>query len=154
MPEIPRLVPINHATAARIRAPRVGQTRVMSWTDRELRRFLGHVEDDRLSTLWRLAPTTGMRRGELLGLQWQTVDVDAATLRVERQLHPAGIGVKFGPPKSQRGLRTIALDAGTVQALRSHRERQLLEQTLAGDAYEHGDLLFVTSLARRSGPSG
>jgi integrase len=133
--------------AARIKAPRVADTRVTSWTAGELRRFLAHVEHDRLSALWRLAATTGMRRGELLGAQWQTVDLDAATLRVERQLHPAGVGVKFGTPKSKRGQRTIALDAGTVQALRDHRDRQMLEQTLAGDAYQHGqDLVFCNEL--------
>jgi integrase len=87
-----------------------------------------------------------MGRGELLGLQWQTVDLEAATMRVERQLHPYGTGVQFGTPKSKRGLRTIALDAGTVQALREHRGRQLLEQSLAGDAYEHGDLVFCDEL--------
>ncbi len=120
----------------------------MSWTPSELRRFLGHVEHDRLFALWRVAATTGMRRGELLGLQWADVDLDAATLRIERQLHPAGVGARFGTPKSKRGLRTIALDAGTVQALREHRDRQLLEQALAGDAYEHGDLVFCNELGR------
>ena len=87
-----------------------------------------------------------MRRGELLGLQWDTVDLAAATLRVERQLHAAGGGTKFDTPKSKRGQRRIALDAGTVQALREHQDRQLLEQSVAGDAYEHGDLVFCNEL--------
>ncbi len=132
--------------AARIRAPRVADTRVMSWTTGELRRFLASVEHDRLYPLWRLAATTGMRRGEVLGLQWLTVDLEAAQLRVERQIHPAGVGAQFGTPKSRRGFRTIALDAATVQALRDHRDRQLLEQSLAGDAYEHDDLVFCNEL--------
>jgi hypothetical protein len=42
--------------------------------------------------------------------------------------------------------RTITLDAATVEALREHRERQLLEQSRAGDAYEHGDLAFPDEL--------
>jgi integrase len=138
--------------AARIRAPRNRDTRVTSWTAGELRRFLAHVEHNRLSALWRLAATTGMRRGELLGLQWATVDLDGATMRVERQLHPAGVGVKFDTPKSKRGLRQIALDAGTVQALRDHCDRQLLEQSLAGDVYEHEDLVFCNEVGRAIRP--
>ena len=135
--------------AARVKAPRIDSTRVMAWSPEELSRFLAHVEHDRLYALWRLAATTGMRRGELLGLQWQTVDLDAATLRVERQLHPAGVGPRFGTPKSKRGLRQIALDAGTVEALRKHRERQMVEQALAGDLYEHEqDLVFCNEIGQ------
>lgn len=70
--------------AARIKPPRVGQTRVTAWTANELRRFLEYVADDRLAALWRLGAMTGMRRGELCGLRWQDVDLEAGLLRVER----------------------------------------------------------------------
>ena len=53
-----------------------------------------------------------------------------------RQLLPTKGGVTFGPPKSRRSERTIALDADTVQALRGHRDIQRLERDLAGRAYE------------------
>jgi hypothetical protein len=42
-------------------------------------------------------------------------------------------------------LRTVALDPVTVEALREHREGQLVERSLAGDVYEHGDLVFADS---------
>lgn len=137
---------IERNPAARVKAPTTGQTRVMAWTDTELRRFLAHVEHDRLVALWRLAATTGMRRGELLGVRWEDVDLDASRLRVEQQLLPTPFGVTFGPPKSRRSRRTITLDAVTVEALGDHRDRQLLEQSLAGDAYAHGDLVFCDEL--------
>lgn len=44
--------------------PALERTRVQAWTAGELRRFLDHVQDDRLFALWPLAATTGMRRGE------------------------------------------------------------------------------------------
>src|SRR5262249_12344280 len=113
-------------------APATPHSRAQSWSARELARFLQHVEHDRLAALWRLAATTGMRRGELLGLTWRCLDLDKARLRVEQQLIPTVGGVRFGPPKSRRGERTIALDPGTVGALRSHADTQRLERDLAG----------------------
>jgi integrase len=139
--------------ASRADPPAVPRTRVESWTARELRRFLAAVEHDRLAGLWRLAATTGMRRGELLGLTWRTLDLDGATLRVEQQLVPTKGGCTFGPPKSRRSERTIALDAQTVEALRRHRDVQLLERDLAGPAYQDQDLVFAYELGRPIGPS-
>jgi integrase len=76
-------------------------------------------------------------------------------LRVEQQLRcaPADCSVcgrrhacSLGPPKSQRGERTIALDPETVDALRDHRAKQLLERDLAGPAYQDHDLVFCDEL--------
>jgi integrase len=46
------------------------------WTLVEARRFLDHVQGDRLYPLWRLLLTTGLRRGELCGLMWQDLEQD------------------------------------------------------------------------------
>jgi integrase len=119
------------------------EPRAKVWTARELRVFLGHVAGERLYALWRLAATTGMRRGELLGLAWRSVDLDAGRLDVERQLVPTRGGATFGPPKSARSHRKIALDPETVEALRAHRAAQGLERILAADAYHDLDLVFA-----------
>jgi integrase len=103
---------------------------------------------DRLFALWRLAATTGMRRGELLGLPSQELDLDPRRLRVVQQLVPTRGGVTFGPPKSRRSERTVALDAVTVEALRRHRDVKLLERDLAGPAYQDQDLVFCDELGR------
>jgi integrase len=119
------------------------RSRAQTWTATELRRFLDHVEGDRLYALWRLAATTGMRRGELAGLTWRALDLNGARLSVEQQLLPTG---SLGPPKSARSRRTIALDPETVEALRRHRDTQLLERDFAGDSYDDGDLVFADPL--------
>ena len=69
-------------------------------------------------------------------------------LQIDRQLIPTPGGCTFGPPKSKRSERTIALDPDTVQALRHHRDTQRLERDLAGAAYEDGDLAFCDELGR------
>jgi integrase len=86
-----------------------------------------------------------MRRGELLGLSHQALDLDGARLRVDRQLKVDG---SFGPPKSRRSERTIALDAETVAALRDHLDVQRLERDVAGPAYKDHDLVFCDALGR------
>ena len=126
--------------------PARGRTKAKAWTASELARFLDHVADDRLFGLWRLAATTGMRRGELLGATWRGVDLEGARLSVEQQLVSVPGGLSFGPPKSARSRRTVALDAVTVDVLRVHREAQLLERDFAGDAYQDGDLVFCDEL--------
>jgi integrase len=55
-----------------------------------------------------LALGTGMRRGELLALRWQDVDLDGGSLKVERSLEETSNGLRFKPPKSARGRRTIS----------------------------------------------
>jgi integrase len=87
-----------------------------------------------------------MRRGELLGLTWRALDLDGARLEVSQQLVPVRGGVSFGPPKSARSRRTIALDGETVEVLRAHRETQLLERDLAGAVYDDADLVFGDEL--------
>jgi integrase len=126
--------------------PALGRTRATAWTAGELRRFLDHVRGDRLFALWRLAATTGMRRGELLGLTWRTLDLEGGRLLVEQQLMPTKGGPSFGPPKSARSRRTVALDPETVEALSRHRGTQLLERDFAADAYRDGDLVFADPL--------
>jgi integrase len=134
--------------AAAADPPPLPRERAQSLSARELRCLLKHVADDRLFALWRLAATTGMRRGELLGLPWLLLDVDTERLRVEQQLVPTKGGSTFGPPKSRRSERTVALDTVTVAALRRHRDLQQLERDLAGPAYEDHDLVFCDELGR------
>jgi integrase len=126
--------------------PAAARSRAQAWTAKELGRFLEHVRDDRLFAFWRLAATTGMRRGELAGLTWRALDLDGGRLSVEQQLVPTRGGVSFGPPKSARSRRTIALDPETVRVLREYRATQLLERAFAGDAYVDQDLVFANEL--------
>jgi integrase len=91
---------------------------------------------------------TGMRRGELLGLTWLALDLEAGKLRVDQQLLSTAGGCTFGPPKSRRSRREVALDAETVEALRRHRDAQLLERDFAGDAYEDHDPVFADELGQ------
>jgi integrase len=112
------------------------------WSAEELRTFLDRVEDDDNRALWRLAASTGMRRGEVLGLRWQDVDLTAARLSVRQQLLRTASGLGFGPPKPKAGRRSIALDQLTVGSLRAQRQRWIDNKMRWGEAFEDLDLVF------------
>jgi integrase len=71
-----------------------------------------------------LALATGMRRGELLALRRQDIDLDGAKIRVERSLEQTKAGLRFKSPKTKHGRRTIAINPTTVAELRAHLKTQ------------------------------
>jgi len=112
---------------------------IQAWEPDELAAFLTHVRGTRLEAIWRLSAMTGMRRGEVLGLRWCDLDLDAARLSVRQALVAVGYDVIKSTPKSHSA-RVIDLDAETVVQLRAHRERQLAERAEWGVDYEDHDL--------------
>jgi integrase len=123
--------------------PAVTRPKLRVWSPEQTRAFLNAVASDRLFAAWLLAATTGMRRGELLGLRWADVDLNAGVLRVAQARVRAGNQVIAGEPKTARGRRTIALDPATVAALRQHRKRQTEERLLAGPRHTDSGLVFT-----------
>lgn len=116
---------------------------MQTWRPEELRRFLDHVRDDRLFAAWLLIATTGLRRGELLGLRWQDVDLDAGRIAVRQTLVSVGGKLKTSTPKTQKSRRGLSLDPATTAALRSHRSRQAEERLAWGGGYHDQDLVFA-----------
>ena len=124
--------------------PRAATTEMSVWSPVQLRTFIDSVRADRLFAAWLLAATTGMRRGELLGLRWRDVDLDAETASVRQIRTIARYEVLTLTPKTDKGSRTIALDPQTVAVLRSYRVAQMEERLLVGPAYrDSGDLVFT-----------
>jgi integrase len=96
------------------------------------------LEEDQLQTLVRgfkgsglfpivaIAAFTGARRGEILALRWDDLDTAKKTLRVERAVeHTKKFGLRIKEPKTERGKRTIAIDADLLALLVAERERHM-----------------------------
>lgn len=113
-----------------------------TWSAEELRAFLEHVRDDRLYAAWLLAASTGMRRGEVLGLHWRDVDLGAKRVAVTQSLVAVQGDLLFLPPKTDRARRNIALDDVTAAALKARRMTQIRERLEWGRAYLDNDLVF------------
>ena len=109
------LVPRNVAEAAT--PPRQARPEIVALSGEQARALLESAKGDRLEAFWVLAVTTRMRNGELLGLQWRNVDLEAGTLRVRRSVFNGVVS----PPKTSAGNRTIRLSGLAVAALKEQR---------------------------------
>lgn len=107
--------------------PRVAKKEVAVLTPDQTSRFLKFSEGDRLHALYVLAVTTGLRQGELLGLQWADVDMKRKRLSVVRTLLEHSGKHEVGEPKSEKGRRVVTLPEIAVKALKEHRKRMLTE---------------------------
>ena len=125
------------------RLRQAGSHELRTWTPDELRVFLRGMAGHRLYAAWVLATTTGMRRGEILGLRWSDINVAARRLAVRQTVLSVGYEITFGTPKTARGRRTIALDTTTMKELAEHRARQAEEKRLVGSAYQDHGLVFA-----------
>jgi integrase len=123
--------------------PRPSRHDMQTWTAAQLRAFLDHVEDDRLYAAWLLAASTGMRRGEILGLRWPDVDLDRGRVSVRQTVVVANYRVVVSQPKTNRGRRSIALDPRTVAALRAWRTAQVAERLAWGPSWTDSGLVFT-----------
>lgn len=117
---------------------------IVTWPADTVRDFLvrSESESDRYYPLWVLLATTGMRRGEALGLRWADLELDAGQAAIRQTVIAVGHKVQMGTPKTARSRRTVALDAGTVAVLRGHRAKQAAERLQIGSGWRDHDLVF------------
>ena len=91
-----------------------------AWSADEARVFLDATGDDPIHPLYVTALSTGMRRGELAGLRWEDVDLQAGTIAVSERASSSAERVE-GEPKTRTSRRTIDITPGTVAVLRAWR---------------------------------
>jgi integrase len=137
------LIPRNAASSVKPPQPHGEEIRPLD--PGQVRSFLASVSGDRLEALYVVAITAGLRQGELLGLRWEDVDLDAGTLQVRRTLSEARSGRIFEAPKSGKG-RSIRLTSKATEALRGHRKRQLEEKLRLGSLWQENGLVFPSQV--------
>ncbi|EHN76248.1 integrase [Streptomyces sp. NRRL WC-3753] len=145
-------IPRNVARNVRTGTPR--PRRFEPLTADEARRLLTASQGHRLHALFELALHTGLRKGELLGLHWEDLDLDTATAAIRRTLQRTSTdGLTTLPTKTRASERRIALPTRCVQSLKLHRERQQREREAAGAAWQHSGHVFTTPQGRTIDPT-
>lgn len=147
-----RRIEVNPATGRHAAGPSVAEHETQYLGTADARRLLAAVPDaipthprelpalnaaDRLGALWAVALVTGARQGELLGLTWQDVDLDAATVTIRNSLQRDRAGrLTLGDPKTTKSKgRVLPLIPEAVRAMHSHRARMIAERELAGSSW-------------------
>ena len=121
---------VQQNVASLVAPPRVMAGEIEIIREGEIQVVLGKLRGRSMYMTAALALSTGMRRGELLGLRWQDVDLGAGTLRVVQSLEQTKAGLRFKTPKTKHGRRVITLPPSIVAELRTHWKAQQ-EQRLA-----------------------
>lgn len=138
-----RLGLIARNAAASARPPSPEHHEQDTWTASELNTFLATAFEERQFAAFVLASTTGMRRGEVLGLHWRDIDLDTGRLAVVHTITTVNGRAIESTTKTKKSRRRVSLDSATLQVLRAHRERQEIERREAGSAWRDTDLMFT-----------
>jgi integrase len=132
-------------------APRVPKKELRVYGPEEVRELLKTAEEHRLEALFVLAVSTGLRQGELFGLQWGDIDLETGTIFVQRQLEEVNGHLALTEPKSAKGRRRIDLPGMAVDALWTHKARMLAEGHLDGQVFcdSEGGFLRKSNFIRK-----
>ena len=115
------LIRANPATDCKLPAQAVNEMQVLS--REEMQRFLIQAKEEGYFELFLLELATGLRRGEVLALQWDDLDFTTGELRIQRQVYRANGKLVVSEPKTKAALRTIVLPPSLVEVLREYRQQ-------------------------------
>ena len=129
-----------------VRAPSVPRAERHPLTVEELRVLFKANEQHRLRAMFVVLALLGLRRSEVLALQWTDVDLDRGALQVRQGLHRVGGRLQLLPTKTARSCRTIPLPPMVVSELTTHRERQEVERLALAETWPDVGFVFTTPI--------
>ncbi|HYZ08761.1 MAG TPA: site-specific integrase [Pseudonocardiaceae bacterium] len=112
----------------------------------DVKRLLREAKGTRLYALYVVAATLGLRRGELLGLRWEDLELDKATLTVVQTVQRVRGQLLVDDTKSEASDATIPLPKITRRVLLKHRDHQEKERVDASEVWTDHKLVFPTSV--------
>ncbi len=152
-----RLLTHNPATTveARPEVPKDREdVRKHCWTAVEARAFLATTgkAGSQIAAFYAVALETGARKGELHGLRWSDVDLEAGQLTIARQLEGTAAKPGFGPPKNGTA-RDVTISAEVVALLKAHKRAQAALKMANRTSYRDLGLVFAMEPANLQTPT-
>ena len=135
---------INHNPADATKPPRLERKTMPMWNVSEINEFLSKVSENHLFPAYHLAVLTGLRRSELFGLKWDSIDLIGSALRVIRTLQRiTGHQLVEGQPKTARSRRSVSLPPSAVELLHRIRGTQIEQQLQYGGLWDNSGYVFT-----------
>ena len=137
-------IPKNPASSVKL--PKNEKPKIFPLDEDGFRAFMDAVSGHRLEYLFTTALLSGMRQGELLGLQWGSIDFERGTIRVDKQLqrNDKNIGGGLDTTKHEK-IRQLHVAPSVLSALWEQRRRQAEWKLLAGPLWNNKDDLCFTN---------
>ncbi|MGO4787009.1 tyrosine-type recombinase/integrase [Paenibacillus sp. 2KB_20] len=143
---------ISKNVANAVTPPRVKKVKFEVWNEAQLKVFLESAKTNRFHVVFDLAASTGMRIGEILGLRWKDVDLNAGKLSIRQAYTKAHSGYEFHEPKTASGERSVALFPDTIELLRQHQSEQEREKNENRPIYNDHGLVIQTHIGTPVSP--
>ncbi|MBM4489716.1 tyrosine-type recombinase/integrase [Rhodococcus hoagii] len=141
---------VRNVAALIDRVPRK-KKEMKTFTKAEVQMLLSAAAKDRNEHAWQLA-LSGLRRGEVCGLRWSDVDLEAGSITIANNRVSVNGSVVEGDPKTDRSARTLPLTPALKKSLKTARKRQAKERLALGEAYGPGTYVVCDEAGRAYHP--
>jgi len=138
------LVPRNVARS--VKAPTLAEQERRALTVEEGRALLAVADSDRYEAVFVLGLLMGLRRGEVLGLRWDDVDLAGRTLHVRRALQRVDGALRLVETKTRSSRRPLPIPGLAARALERRRAQQAADRLVAGESWLSTGLVFTTGV--------
>jgi integrase len=144
-------IAVNPYDAHQIEVPRRSRSEARALSVDDARRFLAHVDCTRYANALRLALATGLRRGEIVGLKTNCVDLQRA-IAIIRESRYEVVGAQGQKQPKSGNIREVDLSKMALEALRKERSRQTKLRRNAGDVWEDTGFVFTDEFGHPLSP--
>jgi len=140
----------------KIKAPSIPKKkRIRTLNEKAIEKYLAVLCHRRLYAAFILTLCSALRRGEVLGVQWQDINFDTGILAIQRQvirvqkIDEPGSTLEYALPKTDKSIGYIKLPLCAINELKAHKARQDKEKELAGATYQDEGLIFCTAFGKK-----
>ena len=137
---------VSRNVASHSRAPRETRKEGRTLSPEQAKQFLAYLKGHRNEALYAVMLSTGLRRGEALGLMWKDLDRDSGVLQIRRQLKREGGTLVTADTKTSRSRRSVNLPPPMLKALLWHERRQETERTALSTSWIDTGFIFTSAV--------
>lgn len=132
--------------------PRIQKKEIITLSPDEVKIFLSEAKKEQLYPAFLLAITTGMRRGEILGLRWKDINFDQCTISIQKSLTMVGSKPILQEPKTAGSKRKISVPKSTIQYLQKHKRKQEQKRSMNPSKLSNSGFVISTAMGTPVSP--